>query len=247
MLLAIYFGMPAQQARQMVEQQPDVAEAQLQQIPRQVIQTIQSRPAQQITQPQAQQLYQAPQIQQPAPEAAPQPEPQAEQPRQSNSLISFEEMAEFVSDNEGFEPYSYQDTPTNRSIGFGFNLNRPDARQLIENLGHNFQAVHDGSEAITRSDADSLRNHVIKEAYDIANEFSGGLNNLHPTAQKVIIDMAYNMGGPRLRGFKELQKALRQQDYNWAAEEMMDSRWFRENQTGNRDNMLVEMMQSISP
>jgi lysozyme len=54
-----------------------------------------------------------------------------------------------------------------------------------------------------------------------------------PMESRVILtDMAYNIGIPRLRGFRKMLKALKGFDFPEAAEELKDSRYYR--QTGNR-------------
>ena len=49
--------------------------------------------------------------------------------------------------------------------------------------------------------------------------------------QLVLMDMAFNMGVPRLCKFVKMWTALEQYDYHKAAEEMLDSRWARQVKT----------------
>jgi lysozyme len=67
-------------------------------------------------------------------------------------------------------------------------------------------------------------------------------NNLDPTRQLVVFDMVFNMGINRFLGFVNAIKALERGDYERAAREMQDSRWFR--QTGRRARALVNAMYS---
>ena len=46
--------------------------------------------------------------------------------------------------------------------------------------------------------------------------------------------MAFNLGGPRLAGFRRMRAAIAGNDCNRAADEALDSRWAR--QTGRRAN-----------
>ena len=55
--------------------------------------------------------------------------------------------------------------------------------------------------------------------------------------------MSFNLGLTRLSKFKKLKTALLQRDYNSAAKEMMDSRWY--GQVGRRSRELVKTMKSI--
>ena len=51
------------------------------------------------------------------------------------------------------------------------------------------------------------------------------LDDLPDVAQQVIVNMAFNMGRPRLSKFKNFIAGVNDRDWTRAAEEMMDSRW----------------------
>jgi len=51
------------------------------------------------------------------------------------------------------------------------------------------------------------------------------LDELPDVAQQVIVNMAFNMGRPRLSKFKNFIAGVNDRDWTKAAEEMMDSRW----------------------
>lgn len=61
--------------------------------------------------------------------------------------------------------------------------------------------------------------------------------------QRVCINMAFNLGRPRLSQFKKMIAAVNAKEYAKAADEMMDSRWYH--QVGRRSKELVEMMRSV--
>ena len=60
----------------------------------------------------------------------------------------------------------------------------------------------------------------------------------------VVGSMQYNLGWPRFSQFKKFWKALEAHDYLRAAEEMIDSRWYR--QVKERGERLVSLMQSVA-
>jgi lysozyme len=63
----------------------------------------------------------------------------------------------------------------------------------------------------------------------------------HPDfVSRVLVNMAFNIGRPRLSKFKNMLAAIKAKDYNLAAEEMIDSKWYR--QVGRRSEELVEIM-----
>lgn len=63
---------------------------------------------------------------------------------------------------------------------------------------------------------------------------------LNEARQDVVISMAFNMGLPRFLKFKNMIEALQVQDYQKAAEEMMNSQWA--GQVGDRAVELSAMM-----
>ena len=58
--------------------------------------------------------------------------------------------------------------------------------------------------------------------------------------QRVCINMAFNLGRNRLSKFKKMITAVNEGNYQKAADEMIDSKWYR--QVGRRSEELVEIM-----
>ena len=54
--------------------------------------------------------------------------------------------------------------------------------------------------------------------------------------------MAFNLGPNRLAQFKNFKQALENNNFELAAKEMIDSRWY--NQVGNRSKELVNIMRN---
>lgn len=65
---------------------------------------------------------------------------------------------------------------------------------------------------------------------------------LNPVRRAVILDMLFNMGLFRVKGFRRMRAALRSGDYEKAAIEMLDSKWAR--QVGYRAKKLAKMMET---
>ena len=68
--------------------------------------------------------------------------------------------------------------------------------------------------------------------------------SLPEDAQRIIANMMFNMGRPRLSKFKGMKRGVDAQDWNAAADEMVDSNWYK--QVTNRANRLVNRMRNIS-
>ena len=68
-------------------------------------------------------------------------------------------------------------------------------------------------------------------------------DELPEEVQQIIANMMFNMGYTRLSKFKGMKKGVDARDWNKAADEMVDSRWYK--QVTNRANRLVERMRNI--
>ena len=68
--------------------------------------------------------------------------------------------------------------------------------------------------------------------------------DLPEEAQQVIANMMFNMGRPRLSKFKGMKRGVDSRDWNAAADEMVDSAWYR--QVTNRADRLVERMRALA-
>ena len=68
--------------------------------------------------------------------------------------------------------------------------------------------------------------------------------DLPEEAQLIIANMMFNMGRPRLSQFKGMKAGVDARDWNQAADEMVDSKWYR--QVTNRADRLVTRMRNIA-
>ena len=75
------------------------------------------------------------------------------------------------------------------------------------------------------------------------NRLYEDFEDLPEEVQRVIANMMFNMGYTRLSKFKGMKRGVDARDWNDAADEMVDSRWY--NQVTNRANRLVERMRII--
>ena len=69
-------------------------------------------------------------------------------------------------------------------------------------------------------------------------------NDLPEEVQRIIANLMFNMGRPRLSKFKGMKAGVDARDWNKAADEMVDSRWYR--QVTNRAKRLVERMRKVN-
>ena len=120
--------------------------------------------------------------------------------------------------DEGLRLSLYPDSVGKWTIGVGRN---------IEDRG-----IH-ADEAILM-----LKNDII-DARESAEKFEW-YHELSDDRKKVIINMIFNLGETKFRQFKKMIAALEREDYESAADEMLDSRWAY--QVGPRATRLVKRM-----
>jgi len=68
--------------------------------------------------------------------------------------------------------------------------------------------------------------------------------DLPEEAQQVIANMMFNMGRPRLSKFKGMKRGVDSRNWHAAADEMVDSAWYR--QVTKRADRLVERIRALS-
>jgi len=69
-------------------------------------------------------------------------------------------------------------------------------------------------------------------------------DDLPEEAQLIIANMMFNMGRPRLSKFKGMKRGVDNRDWDTAADEMVDSGWYR--QVTNRAERLVKRMRALA-
>ena len=67
-------------------------------------------------------------------------------------------------------------------------------------------------------------------------------DSLPDQVKRVLVNMAFNLGRSRLGKFKNMVTAVNEGNWNKAADEMVDSRWY--NQVGNRSIELENWMRN---
>ena len=75
------------------------------------------------------------------------------------------------------------------------------------------------------------------------NKLYQDFEDLPEEAQQIIANMMFNLGRPRLSKFVGMKRGVDEKDWNSAADEMVDSRWYR--QVGARAERLVNRMREI--
>lgn len=130
---------------------------------------------------------------------------------------------QMTKDFEGLRLKPYKCSANKLTIGYGRN---------IEDIGISI------TEANYLFQADFAR--AIQDAIKICKEYGIDYNNLIEQRFYVLVDMCFNMGYTRTKGFKKMLTALKNKDYEGASKEMLNSAWAR--QVGNRAIKLSSLM-----
>jgi lysozyme len=143
-------------------------------------------------------------------------------------------------DGEGLVLTVYQDTLGIDTIGIGRNLkDRGISKAELDHMDiPNMNVVYE--HGITKEDAVYLATNDVQIVEEELCRAHPCVNSLDSVRQLVVMDMAFNMGVPRLKKFKNMWAAIHEKDFPTAAKEMLDSRWA--NQVKSRAIRLAHAM-----
>jgi len=128
-------------------------------------------------------------------------------------------------EHEGMVLNVYQDTLGIDTIGIGRNLkDRGISKEELDHMDipHIDLIYRDG---ITEADARYLAENDVQIVEDELLRAHPCVDGLDAVRQLILIDMAFNMGVPRLCKFKKMWNAIHEEKFDIAAKEMLDSRW----------------------
>ena len=126
-----------------------------------------------------------------------------------------------IKHHEGYSEKMYRCSAGKLTIGYGFNLE--------DNV-----MCQEAAEAQLRCDIEKVEKRMDR----VIPEFKG----LTGARRAALIDMGYNLGVPGIRKFRNMWSAIRQGNWDAAAYQAQDSRWFR--QVKSRGVRIVEMLRT---
>lgn len=136
--------------------------------------------------------------------------------------------------HEGFEPEPYKCTANKTTIGIGFNIHEAGkcAHPDIEPYARGEKKT------ITEDESFVIVDKIINQLYDrLQDGKSKGLFDpfrfveFSPRQAAALINMAYQMGIPRLKGFKKMILAMNEGRWEDAKIEALDSAWKRQTES----------------
>lgn len=116
-------------------------------------------------------------------------------------------------------------------------------------IGH---LIVDSDVESTKDIGDPVSEERVKECFDKDVEsvlvdckrLYDDFDELPDEAQEIAANMMFNMGLTRLRKFKGMKAGVDARDWNKAADEMVDSKWY--SQVTNRAERLVQRMRNVT-
>ena len=120
-----------------------------------------------------------------------------------------EQLLEMLKRHEGVESHVYRCSAGYETIGVGRNISK-------SGLG------------LTDDEVDYLlENDIVRVIKELSSEYPW-FKDLDDVRKDAIIDISFNLGATRLRGFKRALAAMDAADYKTASLEFLDSKWSRD-------------------
>jgi len=142
--------------------------------------------------------------------------------------------------HEGLRLEVYQDTLGINTIGIGRNLDdRGISKDELDWMDYP-TIDHVYEYGITEADAVYLAQNDVQIVEEELLRAHPCVDRLDSVRQLILMDMAFNMGVPRLCKFTKMWNAIHEEKYDVAAKEMLDSRWA--NQVKSRATKLANAM-----
>ena len=136
-----------------------------------------------------------------------------------------EDLVQKLITHEGLRLQVYKDTLGIDTIGIGRNLeDRGITDEELEWMDiPNMDTIYEYG--ISEADAMYLAQNDVQIVEKELLRAHPCVENLDAVRQLVLIDMAFNLGVPRLCNFKKMWAAIHENKFDIAAKEMLDSRW----------------------
>lgn len=133
--------------------------------------------------------------------------------------VNYGRMLDQLREDEGFRSKPYRCTAGKLTIGYGRNL---------DDVG------------ISKEEANVMLGEDVRGVIRQLNHALPWWSKLTFGRQEALVNMGFNLGVPRLLGFKNMLAALQRGDYAKAADEALDSLWAK--QVGDRAKRVAKLI-----
>ena len=152
------------------------------------------------------------------------------------SIISYDQdkLISELKRDEGVKAYPNRCSEGYLTIGVGFNL---DANSLPKSIVNDLLIMHGLTEKLIKELLDVSINTAINEVAKLFPKW----RQVSAARQRVLINMALNLGYDKYKEFVKFWAAMGIRDYPEATKQMLDSVWA--GQVGVRADRLADMME----
>jgi len=120
-----------------------------------------------------------------------------------------EQLLEMLKRHEGVRSHVYLCSAGYETIGVGRNISKSGMGLSEDEVDY------------------LLENDILRVLKELSSEYPW-FNDLDDVRKDAMIDISFNLGATRLRGFKKALAAMEVADYTLAAKEFLDSKWSRD-------------------
>lgn len=129
--------------------------------------------------------------------------------------------------HEGVRTFYYLDTEDNWTLGIGYNVSSRGLGDFNRCVGRSLPEPDEGRVVITRDEANRMCLEDITRVERAVMVHFPFYSKLSEVRQRVVLDMAFNMGFKAL-GFKNTRAAVEREDWSTAVRELYKSKWARQ-------------------
>ena len=120
-----------------------------------------------------------------------------------------EQLLEMLKRHEGVKSHVYLCSAGYETIGVGRNISKSGMGLSDDEVDY------------------LLENDIVRVIKELSSEYPW-FKDLDDVRKDAMIDISFNLGATRLRGFKRALAAMEVADYTTAAKEFLDSKWSRD-------------------
>ncbi len=134
-----------------------------------------------------------------------------------------EKLLEMLKRHEGVRSHVYLCSAGYETIGVGRNISKSGIGLSDDEVDY------------------LLENDITRVIKELSSEYPW-FNDLDDVRKDAMIDISFNLGATRFRGFKNALSAMESADYTLAAKEFLDSKWSRD--VKGRSHELASMIET---
>lgn len=158
----------------------------------------------------------------------------------------FDDLKAELAADEGYRRQRYLCSQGKITIGIGHNL---EGKRFSPEIWAAIKLEHPNVANALLDDQVRLSDEIIQRIFredceDACEDLDSiwiGWRSLSERRKRALINMSFQMGGPRLTAFIRMWRALRNHDFDRAADEAKDSMWYVQTQASRTSRVLAQI------